>query len=106
MERTSYSPFVTLAHDLEGKRLKIDVELPDVDEKNIILDMKKDSFCITAPRNGSQYSGCFLLDHEVEPDRIETKFEDGVLRIFTPFKGWGYWDRLREGFMGRPVVRG
>ncbi len=106
MERTIYSPFVTFAHDLSGKRLKIDVQLPDVDEKNISLDMKNDSFCIKAPRNGVEYSGCFLLDHEVEPEKIETKYEDGVFRIFTPFKGWEYWDRLREGFAGRPVVKG
>ncbi len=106
MERTRYSPFVTLAHDLDGKRLKIGVEMPDVDEKNISLDMKKDSFCIAAPKNGTEYSGCFLLDHEVEPEKIETKYQDGVFTIMTPFKGWGYWDRLREGYMGRPVVKG
>jgi len=56
--------------------------------------------------HGVEYSGCFFLDHEVEPEKIETKFEDGVFRIFTPFKGWEYWDRLREGFMGRPVIKG
>ena len=106
MERTRYSPFVTLAHDLDGKRLKIDVEVPDVDEKNISLDMKKDSFCITAPKNGMEYYGCFFLDHEVEPEKTEVKYQDGVYRIMTPFRGWEYWDRLREGFMGRPVVKG
>ncbi len=106
MERTTFTPFVTLSHNLDGKRLKIDVELPDVDEKNIFLDMKTDSFCITAPRNGVEYSGCFLLDHEVESEKTETKYEDGFFRIVTPFKGWEYWDRLREGYMGRPIVKG
>jgi HSP20 family molecular chaperone IbpA len=106
MERKTYNPVVTIAHDLDGKRLKLDIELPDVDEKNISLDMKKDSFCISAPKNGLEYSGCFLLDHEVEPQKTETKYEDGVFRISTFFKGWQQWDRLREGFMGRPVVKG
>jgi len=106
MEKARFSPFVTLSHHLDGQRLRIDVELPDVDEKNISLDMKKDSFCISAPRNGVEYSGCFLLDHEVEPEKTETKYEDGVFRIITPFKGWEYWDRLREGYMGRPIVKG
>jgi len=106
MEKARFSPFVTLSHHLDGQRLRINVELPDVDEKNISLDMKKDSFCISAPRNGVEYSGCFLLDHEVEPEKTETKYEDGVFRIITPFKGWEYWDRLREGYMGRPIVKG
>jgi len=100
------SPYVTLSHNLEGQRLEIDVQLPDVDEKNISLDMKRDRFCITAPKNGSEYSGCFLLDHEVESEKIETKYEGGVFRIMTPSKDLGFWDSLREGYMGRPVVKG
>ncbi len=96
---------VRLSHDLNTERLEIDVELPGVDQKNIALDLKSDSFCITAPKNGSEYSGCFLLDHEVEPSKVETRYEEGVFRILTPYKN--YWDRLREGFMGRPIsVRG
>ena len=106
MERTKVSPFVTLAHNLDDKRLRIAVELPDVDEKNISLDMKKDSFCITAPRNGTEFSGCFLLDHEVASEKMETKYEGGVFTIMAPFKGSEYWDRLREGYMGRPIVKG
>jgi len=106
MERTKVSLFISLSHDLWRKQLKIDVKLPEVDEKNISLEMKEHSFCITAPRNGIEYSGCFLLDYEAEPGKTETKYEDGVFRIFTPFKGSGEWDRLREGYMGRPVIKG
>ncbi len=105
MERTKLSPLVTLSHDLKTERLEIDVRLPDVDQKNISLDLKDDSFCITAPKNGTEYSGCFLLDHEVQPEKVETKYEEGVFRILAPYRN--YWDRLREGFMGRPIsVRG
>jgi HSP20 family protein len=105
MERTTIIPMVTVSHDINQERLEIDVRLPDVDEKKISLDMKNDSFCISAPKNGTEYSGCFLLDHEVDPGTVETKYEDGLFRILTPYKN--YWDRLREGFMGRPIsVRG
>ncbi len=96
---------VTVSHDINRKQLKIDVRLPDVDEKKISLEMKGDSFCISAPKDGTEYSGCFLLDHAVDAAKVETKYEDGFLRILTPYKN--YWDRLREGFMGRPIsVRG
>jgi HSP20 family molecular chaperone IbpA len=104
MERERITPLVTIAHDLESKRLRINVELPGVDEKNISLDMKKDHFCVTVPRNGIEYTGCFPLDHEVDTERTETKYEGGILQISTPFKE--RWDRLREGFAGRPVVKG
>ncbi len=106
MERIKWTPFATLSHDIEGRRLRIDVELPEVDEREIRVDMKKDSFCITAPRDGVEYSGCFLLDHDIEPEKTEKVYEDGFLRIYTPFRGWEHWDRLREGFAGRPVVKG
>ncbi len=106
MEKAQVSPSVTVSHDLWNKRLQINVSLPDVDQKNISLDLKDDGFCITAPRNATVYSGCFLLDHEVETDRAEAIYEEGVFRIVAPFKGSAAWDRLREGFMGRPVVKG
>ena len=101
MERTKISPLVTVLHDINQERLEIDVRLPGVDEKKISLDMKDDRFCISAPKNGTEYSGCFLLDHEIDPGKVETKYEDGVFRILTPYKN--YWDPLREGFMGRPI---
>ncbi len=105
MERTKISPMVTISHDINREQLEIDVRLPDVDEKKISLDMKNDSFCISALTDGTEYSGCFLLDHEIDPGKFETSYGDGLLRIFTHYKN--FWDRLREGFMGRPIsVRG
>ncbi len=105
MERTTISPMVTVSHDINREQLEIDVRLPDIDEKRISLDMKGDRFCISAPKDNTEYSGCFLLDHDVDPGKVETKYEDGLFRILTPYKN--YWDRLREGFVGRPIsVRG
>ncbi len=105
MEKMIITPMVTVAHDLRREQLEIDVRLPDVDEKKISLNMKEDSFCISAPKDGTEYSGCFFLDHKVDRGKVETKYEDGLFRILTPYKN--YWDRLREGFGGRPItVRG
>jgi HSP20 family molecular chaperone IbpA len=58
--------------------------MPGVSKKDISLEMRKDSFCVSAPRGDSHYSGCFRLTHEVEPDRAEAKYEDGLLRVFAP----------------------
>lgn len=101
MEKTIITPLVTVSHDVEREQLQISVRMPDVDEKKISLDMKADSFCISAPKNGSEYSGCFLIDHDVDTGTFETKYEDGLFQILISYKD--YWDRLREGFGGRPI---
>jgi HSP20 family protein len=86
--KTKIMPNVYFSHDDQGGRLKIEVELPGVDRKDINLDMRKDSFCVSAPRGDTEYSGCFILAHEVQPDKTEAKFESGLLRVFAPIKGW------------------
>ncbi len=104
MEKSKIIPQVSLAHDIFENRLTINVELPGVDEKNISLDMKGDTFCISAPTNGTEYAGCFPLGHFLESDKAEKRYEGGVLHIAAHYGE--HWDRLREGFMGRPVVKG
>jgi HSP20 family molecular chaperone IbpA len=51
--------------------------------------MRKDSFCVSAPRGeDTEYSGCFMLAHEVTPDKSEAKYESGLLRIYAPMRDW------------------
>jgi HSP20 family molecular chaperone IbpA len=65
------------------------LEIPGVDKKDIALEMRKDSFCVSAPRGeDTEYSGCFMLAHEVEADKTEAKYESGLLRIFAPIRDW------------------
>jgi len=83
------APCVCVTHDDHNGRLNIEMELPGVEKKDIKLDMKKDGFCISAPRGeDTEYSGCFWLAHEVLPDKAEAKYESGLLRIFAPIKDW------------------
>ncbi len=101
------SPLACLYHDEKENRLRIEVEFPDVGEKNISLDMKKDSFCVNASTEDAEYSGCYRLGHEVEPDKTETRYENGTLKIFTPFKGWEWKEPRRTTlYVNAPVVRG
>jgi HSP20 family molecular chaperone IbpA len=85
MEKDKVTPCACFSHD-DG-RLKVDIE-PGVDKRNISLEMRKNSFCVSAPREGSEYSGCFMFAHEVEPEKAEAKFESGLLRIYAPIKDW------------------
>lgn len=101
------SPFASLSHDKDGKRLRIELELPDVNRENISLDMKKDGFCILAPGNNDiDYQGCYDLEHEVEPEKTESVCEDGLLKIFTPFKGWEWKPTPTTLYVNAPIVRG
>jgi HSP20 family molecular chaperone IbpA len=87
-EKTKVTPCTCLFHDDTRKGLRIEVQLPGVDKKDISLEMRKDSFCVTAPREDSEYSGCFMLSHEVEPERAEARYENGLLKIFSPIRDW------------------
>ena len=88
-ERLKVTPCACFSHDDQGGRLKIEMELPGVEKKDIRFEMRKDSFCVTAQRGeDTEYSGCFMLAHEVVPEKTEAKYESGLLRIFAPIKDW------------------
>ncbi len=87
--RIKLTPGVCFSHEDTGGRLMIEVEMPGSNKNEIKLDMRKDSFCLSAPRgDDAEYFSCFMLPHEVEPQRTEAKYENGLLRIFSPIKGW------------------
>ena len=87
-DRKKVTPCTCFSLDDRQERLNITVEMPGVDKNSISLDMWRDSFCVSAPREETEYSGCFMLAHEVEPDRAEARYENGLLNIFAPMKDW------------------
>ncbi|MCX8116974.1 MAG: hypothetical protein N3G78_03440 [Desulfobacterota bacterium] len=90
-EKRQFTPCACFSHDDKAGRLKIELELPGARKESISLDMRKDSFCVTAPRGDDvEYAGCYMLAHEIHPDKAEAKFENGLLRIYAPLKDWEY----------------
>lgn len=87
-EKKNVMPSVFFSHDDKAGSLRVDVELPGVDKDKIILDMRKDSFCVNAPKDNIEYAGCYMLAHEVEPEKTEARFESGLLKITAPIRGW------------------
>ena len=58
--RMRVTPCACVSHDDQNGRLQIELELPGVDKKDIRLEMRSDSLCVTAPRGkDTEYSGCF-----------------------------------------------
>jgi len=88
-KKQKVTPCTCFSHDEDFGRLKVELEIPGVDKKDIKLDMRSNSFCVSAPRGeDTEYSGCFMLAHEVIPEKTEAKYENGLLRIFSPIKNW------------------
>jgi HSP20 family protein len=91
--KTRLAPCTCISHDEKEDRLRIDIEMPGVNKDEIKLDMRKNSFCVSAPKGeDSEYSGCVLLTHEIEPDKSEARYENGLLRVFSPVLDW---DKVR-----------
>ncbi len=89
MERRKVSPCTCFSHDEKEGRLGIEVQLPGVDKQDISLEMRKDSFCVSAQKGeDTEYAGCFMLAHQIETDKAQAKYENGLLRIFAPIKDW------------------
>lgn len=87
--RIVVTPCTCVNHDDKIGRLKIELEIPGVDKKDISLEMRKDSFCVSALRGeDTEYSGCFMLAHEMVHENSESKYESGLLTISAPMKDW------------------
>jgi HSP20 family protein len=83
-ERPVILPTATFFHD--DKEYSIDFELPGVDKEHIELAVSSQSLCLTGSRDDADYSGCYTLAHEVEEDKAEAKYENGLLRLKIPLK--------------------
>jgi len=88
-DKIRITPVACVSHDDQSGGLRIEMEMPGVDKKDISLEMRKDSFCVSAPRGQDrEYSGCFNLAHEVLPEKTEASYESGLLKILAPIREW------------------
>jgi HSP20 family protein len=83
-ERPVIIPTATFSHD--EKEYSIDFELPGVDKEHIELEVSDQSLCLTGSRDDADFSGCYSLAHEVDKDKAEAKYENGLLRLKIPLK--------------------
>jgi len=80
--RISVSPTACVYHDRE--KYTIEVELAGVDKKNIDFEISETSFCLKAPRNDMEYFGCWVLAHDVHPNKAKATFKNGLLTVTAP----------------------
>jgi HSP20 family protein len=78
------NPVSAIYHDAE--KYLIEAQLPGVKKKNIEIEATETSFCIKGQKKNVLYSACYNLSHEVNLNKVETDFKDGVLSLKLPLK--------------------
>ena len=71
--------YVTWLED--EKTFKIEVELPGVKKENIKIKAIRDSFELTATRGAIGYELDLELGFEVDPEKIQSHYEEGLLTL-------------------------
>jgi HSP20 family protein len=88
-ERVPVLPASCIYHDRE--KYTIELELPGSSGEDIDLEMTKSTFCLKSPRNDVEYFGCWVLAHEIDPNKAKATFKNGLLTVTAPlakpFKG-------------------
>jgi HSP20 family protein len=77
-------PVSCFCHDTEG--YSIDFELPGVDKEHIDLEVSAQSVCVVGSREDAEFAGCWALAHEVDENKAEAKYENGMLQVRIPLK--------------------
>lgn len=83
-ELPEVSPAVCVDHSRDNYH--IEIELPGVKKTDINLEMGEQSFCIRASKKDLIYNACYTLAHSVDTEKVDAKFESGLLTITAPFK--------------------
>lgn len=87
-ERTKRTlvPLVNVSHDEDDSGLRIEVDLAGAHKDTVELEMGSGGFCVSAEGDDFRYESCFMLAHEVIPEKTRARFDSGLLRIHAPFK--------------------
>ena len=88
-EKIKLTPDACFYHDEKNENLIIEVELPGVPKSSVNVDASKTGLCISGEREDIMYSGCYMLGHEITPEKAEAKYDNGFLRIKVPFRKTG-----------------
>jgi len=77
-------PVACFCHDSEA--YTIDFELPGVEKECIELNVSSKGVCVAGCRDDVEFAGCWTLAHEVDEEKAEAKYENGLFRLKIPLK--------------------
>ncbi len=76
----------TMYMDHDDKNYYIQVEMPGVKKEDVELEVSDQSFCVRGARDDVELLGCYVLTHAVNAEKVQAKFENGLLSIEIPIK--------------------
>jgi HSP20 family molecular chaperone IbpA len=83
-DKTRISPTVCAMPDEKNENLHIEVELPGVEKKDIVLSMHEDGFFIQASRDDLEFVGSYAVCCPIDTDKAKAKYNNGLLSIDVP----------------------
>lgn len=72
--------------DDKGENYLVEIELPGVDKKNIVLNMHEDLVSVKAERPDQTLVGHLHFPLKVNPKKAEATFKQGLLSVTVPVK--------------------
>ena len=85
-EKLYLSPDVCMWPSDDYTRYHIEVTLPGVERESITLKFHEDSFFIKGETEDTFYIGSYAVGCEVDPEKAEAVYKNGLLKIEVPFK--------------------
>jgi HSP20 family molecular chaperone IbpA len=70
--------------DRNGDRYNLEVELPGVAKKDVILEVSEQTFCVTGSRDDVELTGCYYFSLPVDSKKAKATFESGLLKVSVP----------------------
>lgn len=86
---------VDICQGADDRGMVIAAALPGVAKENVHLMMTDEQFCISGEREDLKYDCCYPMPCEIDSEKSDAHFENGLLTINVPFK---------EVFRGKEIV--
>ena len=86
VDRMKVAPDTVAYADAEHHKLVVEFAIPGAPTETIDLKILQDSVHLSAPAREIVYVSALALGWPVKPDRAESTYANGLLRVEVPFK--------------------
>ena len=81
------SPKIWAYPDFKNEKLVLEVELPDVERRNIRFKIHRNRFYIYAKTGNTHYIGSYEENRAVDSNKAKAVFSEDTLKVTVPY--WG-----------------
>ncbi len=86
VEKIKVSPEICSYVDEAHSVLTIEISVPGVNKRDILLRMHDDSMTLSAPRDDLEYVATLAFCCPVKQEKAVARYENGLLKIEVPFR--------------------